>query len=228
LPVDPGKGILRTLKAELECRVFHRNNCLGTVCIYDAFPKSKIHLLVIPLRRSGLAVDNIKDLKRKHLKNLKLFHAYGKQVATYLSKSKPSTFPIKLGYHAIPSLNRLHLHIISQDFDSLCLKNKKHWNSFTQTGFFMSPQIIENHLEKEGNLANLLMNAKDLMNLPLGKSSLVVHNICLSMFVLSVNMYIHNICTNCVYKTSITLITMSVTDINDMPYKQHAIVAKPP
>mmetsp|Transcript_33770 Transcript_33770/g.41585 ORF Transcript_33770/g.41585 Transcript_33770/m.41585 type:complete len:338 (+) Transcript_33770:186-1199(+) len=164
---DPGKGILRTLKAELECRVFHRNNCLGTVCIYDAFPKSKIHLLVIPLRRSGLAVDNIKDLKRKHLKNLKLFHAYGKQVATYLSKSKPSTFPIKLGYHAIPSLNRLHLHIISQDFDSLCLKNKKHWNSFTQTGFFMSPQIIENHLEKEGNLANLLMNAKDLMNLPL-------------------------------------------------------------
>lgn len=27
--------------------------------------------------------------------------------------------------------SHLHLHVISQDFDSPCLKNKKHWNSFT-------------------------------------------------------------------------------------------------
>ena len=32
---------------------------------------------------------------------------------------------IEAGYHAIPSLEPLHLHIISQDFESDCLKNKK-------------------------------------------------------------------------------------------------------
>lgn len=29
----------------------------------------------------------------------------------------------------------LHMHVISQDFKSECLKTKKHWNSFT-TDFF--------------------------------------------------------------------------------------------
>lgn len=32
--------------------------------------------------------------------------------------------------------SHVHLHVISQDFDSPCLKNKKHWNSFT-TDYFI-------------------------------------------------------------------------------------------
>lgn len=36
----------------------------------------------------------------------------------------------------ILSNSHVHLHVISQDFDSPCLKNKKHWNSFT-TDYFM-------------------------------------------------------------------------------------------
>lgn len=39
--------------------------------------------------------------------------------------------PCRCGYHAIPSLQPLHIHIISQDFDSPALKKKQHWNSFT-------------------------------------------------------------------------------------------------
>lgn len=39
--------------------------------------------------------------------------------------------------------SQVHLHVISQDFDSPCLKNKKHWNSFT-TEYF-----IESHGESE-------------------------------------------------------------------------------
>lgn len=35
--------------------------------------------------------------------------------------------------------SHVHLHVISQDFDSPCLKNKKHWNSFT-TGYFIESQ----------------------------------------------------------------------------------------
>lgn len=41
-----------------------------------------------------------------------------------------------IGYHAVPSMQRLHLHVLSTDFNSPCLKNKYHWNSFT-TPFFL-------------------------------------------------------------------------------------------
>ena len=42
----------------------------------------------------------------------------------------------KIGYHASPSMHRLHLHVISTDYDSPSLKTKVHWNSFT-TPFFL-------------------------------------------------------------------------------------------
>lgn len=45
----------------------------------------------------------------------------------------------KIGYHISPSMQRLHLHVISTDFNSNYLKTKKHWNSFN-TDFFQSTQ----------------------------------------------------------------------------------------
>jgi len=39
--------------------------------------------------------------------------------------------------------SHLHLHVISQDFDSPFLKNKKHWNSFTSAYFVDSAGIHE-------------------------------------------------------------------------------------
>lgn len=36
------------------------------------------------------------------------------------------------------STSHVHLHVISQDFDSPCLKNKKHWNSFNTEYFIES------------------------------------------------------------------------------------------
>ena len=34
--------------------------------------------------------------------------------------------------------SHVHLHVISQDFNSPCLKTKKHWNSFTTEYFIDS------------------------------------------------------------------------------------------
>lgn len=45
----------------------------------------------------------------------------------------------KIGYHAKPSMQRVHLHVISRDFHSPCLKTKKHWNSFN-TPFLLSTE----------------------------------------------------------------------------------------
>jgi hypothetical protein len=60
-----------------------------------------------------------------------------------------------LGYHAMPSLTPLHLHIISSDFDSVCIKNKKHVNtcSFTNSKFFVSPNALEGHMQQRAAAA---------------------------------------------------------------------------
>lgn len=62
-----------------------------------------------------------------------------------------SRLRFRIGFHAIPSMSLLHLHLIrfsphscvrnkliiaSDDFISDSLKNKKHWNSFN-TDFFV-------------------------------------------------------------------------------------------
>lgn len=41
----------------------------------------------------------------------------------------------KIGYHASPSMQRLHIHVISKDFNSAYLKTKRHWNSFNTDNF---------------------------------------------------------------------------------------------
>ncbi|GMN40376.1 hypothetical protein TIFTF001_009612 [Ficus carica] len=40
-------------------------------------------------------------------------------------------------------MRQLHLHVISQDFNSKHLKNKKHWNSFTTAFFRDSVDVME-------------------------------------------------------------------------------------
>ena len=55
----------------------------------------------------------------------------------------------RMGFHAVPSMARLHLHVISQDFDSPCLKNKKHWNSFN-TDYFVPWDKVVAQLEADG------------------------------------------------------------------------------
>ncbi|XP_070511903.1 aprataxin [Cardiocondyla obscurior] len=56
-----------------------------------------------------------------------------------------------MGYHALPSMFRLHLHVVSTDFDSPYLKNKKHWNFFI-TPFFLHSSDICYQLHYEGNI----------------------------------------------------------------------------
>ena len=49
----------------------------------------------------------------------------------------------KLGFHAIPSMAQVHMHVISQDFHSPCLKTKKHWNSFNTEYFIPVEKLLE-------------------------------------------------------------------------------------
>ena len=103
--------------------------------IKDKYPKAKFHYLIMPKAK----IASLKSVTSEHVSLLK----HMEEVALGIISSdehKQSTF--KLGYHAEPSMARLHLHVISDDMNSECLKTKKHWNSFTTDFFITSEGII--------------------------------------------------------------------------------------
>ena len=129
------------------------------VAIYDGFPKSSVHVLLLPRDTSKTLLhpfDAFKDLRflesvkaeAKKLKSLvasELRRKYGKQSATEQARIQameadppPETLPpgrdwekdVMVGIHAGPSMNHLHIHVLSVDRFSECLKHRKHYNSF--------------------------------------------------------------------------------------------------
>jgi aprataxin len=56
---------------------------------------------------------------------------------------------VKMGFHAIPSMTHLHMHIISQDFTNV--KLKKHYLSMTSP-FFVTVNDVIHQLEQQGHV----------------------------------------------------------------------------
>lgn len=96
------------------------------VVIRDKYPKAKIHYLVLP----HAEISNLYKLKKEHIGLIEEFGEMYKQL------QNESSYKLKAGFHAVPSMTKLHMHIISTDMISPCLKTKVHWNSFT-TNFFL-------------------------------------------------------------------------------------------
>ena len=157
-----------------------------TVTIKDAYPKAKHHYLVLPKEN----IANLSSLDRSHIELLKHMLRCGEQLEKELKAKMPqmSSPQFRHGYHAVPSMARLHMHVISQDFDSPCLKTKKHWNSFTSEFFRDAEDIIRIletsgnvHLDKEKYEAMLKLPLKchichiELPNMPKLKAHIQVH-----------------------------------------------------
>ncbi|XP_062905081.1 aprataxin isoform X2 [Mobula hypostoma] len=62
-------------------------------------------------------------------------------------------------------LRHMHLHVISQDFDSPCLKTKKHWNSFN-TDYFLESQDVMKMVEENGKVI-VKDDMPELLKMPL-------------------------------------------------------------
>lgn len=112
------------------------------VVIKDKYPKARLHYLVLP-KENILKIWNVKKEHEDLLLHMD-------NVAEELCKEHPEQEFI-IGYHAKPSMQRLHLHVISTDFDSQCMKTKYHWNSFT-TPFFMPSKDVCKQLKEKGKL----------------------------------------------------------------------------
>ncbi|XP_004712421.1 aprataxin isoform X2 [Echinops telfairi] len=129
------------------------------VVIKDKYPKARHHWLVLP----WASISSLKAVTREHLQLLKHMHAVGEEVIADCAGSSKLRF--RLGYHAVPSMSQVHLHVISQDFDSPCLKNKKHWNSFNTDYFLESQAVIE--MVQEAGRVTVRDGTPELLKLPL-------------------------------------------------------------
>lgn len=96
------------------------------VVIRDKYPKAKVHYLVLPHEE----ISSIYKLDRSHISLLEEFGHMFKKIL-----QEEEDYNLTAGFHAVPSMHRLHMHIISTDMISPCLKTKIHWNSFN-TEFF--------------------------------------------------------------------------------------------
>jgi aprataxin len=117
-----------------------------TVTIKDAYPKARHHYLVLPREN----IPHLRALNSAHLELLEKMLESAKSLVEEV-KTKEPELTFRCGYHASPSMTRLHLHVISQDFDSPRLKHKKHWNSFT-TRFFLDAEDVIAMLRESGKI----------------------------------------------------------------------------
>jgi len=120
-----------------------------TVIIRDKYPKAKHHYLVMP---KDVSLRSLHVLSyEQHGAIFQRIKSRGLELKEKLIKDAPK-LRFRFGFHASPSMTPLHAHLISQDFDSSCLKTKKHWNSFT-TQFFRDFEEVEKELKETGSVA---------------------------------------------------------------------------
>jgi aprataxin len=130
------------------------------VVVNDLYPKSAVHTLLLPRSpRSRLhpfeAFDDPVFLAKVQAEALKLKQFVAKELqrrfgkcskadklreaalngnveweSDELPKGRDWTREVKVGIHAHPSMNDLHVHVISRDMSSECMRHRKHYNSF--------------------------------------------------------------------------------------------------
>ncbi|KAG1803687.1 HIT-like domain-containing protein [Suillus plorans] len=124
----------------------HSETCLT---VFDAFPKSIFHFLVIPRVRPPFNVYQLANLRsllkceKNCVKELltdlsREANNVKKMIESEMFKKYGFKWEIWMGFHAIPSMEHLHLHVLSADLCSPRMKLKKHYNSFhPKRGFFI-------------------------------------------------------------------------------------------
>ena len=81
--------------------------------------------------------------------DLNMLHKMKNLAESFLVEKCHNLQDFRIGFHSVPSMDQLHLHLISCDFISECLKTKKHWISFT-TDFFRPLDTVISSLEEQG------------------------------------------------------------------------------
>lgn len=146
--------------------------------VVDRYPKSVVHFLVLP-RSSDLtyqtpfaiiANKTVVDMLNPYVLRAQLFAAmHLKAIKTGSSHNiefpsdiadwydyQPFISRIRAGFHAVPSMTNLHIHIISNDLNSPSTKRINHYNSFATIFFIPFPGQPGSDREKTESPSKLL------------------------------------------------------------------------
>ncbi|KEG10257.1 aprataxin [Trypanosoma grayi] len=114
------------------------------IVVNDAYPKSRMHCLILPL---DLSLESLNSLRAAHVPLLHHMMGVAERYVLFLrtgvAEKKYASLAFATGFHALPSLPQLHMHLISLDFDSPCLKSKKHYNTFATPFFLPADRVVE-------------------------------------------------------------------------------------
>ncbi|EIW51723.1 DNA 5'-adenosine monophosphate hydrolase [Trametes versicolor FP-101664 SS1] len=120
-----------------------------SITIHDKWPKGMYHALVLPRVLPPYTMHDLADLRtvlalpraQAHalLLGLKRDALEAKKVIeNEMELTHSFAWEIRMGFHALPSVEHLHLHLISSDMIGEAFKTKKHMNSFhPKMGFFL-------------------------------------------------------------------------------------------
>lgn len=123
--------------------------CCACVCLLvGASPQSRVHLLVLSRHCD---VDSVAELTAQHVPALEQMVATGERLVEQL-RAQDRGLTFRVGFHAVPSMRRLHMHVISQDFSGAALKRARHWHSFTQRQFFLDARDVLATLRTHGRV----------------------------------------------------------------------------
>ncbi|KAF8945977.1 hypothetical protein BGZ47_001630 [Haplosporangium gracile] len=117
-----------------------------TLVLKDKFPKSHFHVLVLPNR----VVPTLNHLiNEEGVMIVKQLVDRAKIIIARESKRSPH-LQFKMGFHALPSMRQVHMHVISTDMDSDNTYTISVYNSYT-TAFFLTPDQLIRTIEYKLN-----------------------------------------------------------------------------
>ncbi|KAH9484331.1 Aprataxin [Psilocybe cubensis] len=157
------------------------------IIIFDAFPKSVFHFLILPrVQEPKLNTATLHSLRtllgagdREQAKEVVTAMAEeAKALKEEIQEEMMQRFGFKwdvwTGFHGAPSMHHMHLHVISADLISEKMKHKKHYNSFhPKLGFFLHIDDVLSWFDAVPSFySNLIKDFKPSKYEPILKESL--------------------------------------------------------
>lgn len=107
------------------------------VSIHDKYPKASVHTLLLPRDPSRNLLHPFEAFEdpmfladvQEHADVLKDFVAGELERLYGNGGARDWKSEVKVGIHAHPSMNHLHVHVLSPDNYSVCMKSRKHYST---------------------------------------------------------------------------------------------------
>uniref|UniRef100_A0A182N5J0 HIT domain-containing protein n=1 Tax=Anopheles dirus TaxID=7168 RepID=A0A182N5J0_9DIPT len=132
------------LVRELADEKLHLKSTSKSIAIMDVYPKARHHFLVLPRKE----IDTLHELTIHDIDLLEDMYQLGRSV---IKEKGLDEEQFNYGYHLNAHMKRLHLHVISRDFDSPCLKRRRHWTIFNSE-IFQSHDAVLKELKTKGTI----------------------------------------------------------------------------